>query len=374
MKIKGDLLVNKKIGIYLSSFSGGGAEREMIYLANEFSNRGYYVDLIIHRDAGPLSSLVDSKVHQIMINKTYLHDIFVLSSYMRKQKPSFIVSSMDMPNWFLVLAKLFSLTKTRISWRIVTHLSASKDNSKSKFPTLYKITYPVLSKMVNSVVCISNGCKQDFIENYFFGEKSKVSVIYNPAYIATIHDQIEESFTHQFYKKDLKVIISLGRLGIAKNFETLINAFHLAYKEDDSLRLIILGEGSLKSKLQNIINDLKLNQVISLHGFEINPYKYLAKADLFVLSSIYEGFGNVIVEALALNVPVVSTDCPSGPAEILENGKWGKLVPVGDSASMATAMIETLKKSPKQETLLRAKEFNIQSVVENYIKLMEVHK
>jgi glycosyltransferase involved in cell wall biosynthesis len=136
-------------------------------------------------------------------------------------------------------------------------------------------------------------------------------------------------------------------------------------------RLLILGEGALRNELQAQVDELNLSDVVKLHGFELNPYKYLAKSDLFVLSSIYEGFGNVIVEALALNVPVVSTDCPSGPSEILDNGTWGELVPINDPVTLSEAILRSLNTEQHNNTLTRAQEFSVQKVAKHYIALMQ---
>jgi len=360
--------MSKRIGLYLTSFSGGGAEREMIYLANEFANRGFGVDLFIHRNNGPLKSLVDNNVNQIIIDKNYLHDIFILAKYMRKSKPLFILSTLHIPNWTLSFAKLISFTTTRISWRVVISLSDSIKDSNSKISKLYSILYPLFEKNVDKIVCVSSGVAKDLVDNFLMNQ-NKIEVMYNPAYNSNIHELANQDFKHQWFNSDYKTVVALGRLATQKDFITLIKSFELVRETITNARLVIFGDGALKNDLEALIKKLSLENTVELFGFELNPYKYLAKADLFVLSSKFEGFGNVIVEALALNIPVVSTDCPSGPAEILENGEWGKLVPVGDSEAMANAIIETLNTSQKIETLERAKEFSVEKVADNYIEM-----
>lgn len=360
----------KKIGLYLVSFSGGGAEREMIYLANEFSRLGYTVDLIVHRNAGPLKSLVSRAVNMIVIDKTYLHDALFLAKYMRREKPLFMLSTLHVPNWTLSIAKFLSFTKTRISWRIVISLSESKKDGKGIIYKLLDWCYPLLSTNVNNVTCVSQGVAEDVISNFGVNQK-KVNVMYNPAYTTEIHELAEETFTHPWFGHNYKTITSLGRLSTQKDFKTLIDAFQKVNQQVADTRLLILGEGALRNELQSQIDELNLSDVVELHGFELNPYKYLAKSDLFVLSSIYEGFGNVIVEALALNVPVVSTDCPSGPSEILDNGTWGELVPINDPVALSEAILRSLAQKQHNDTLTRAQEFSVQKVASHYIALMQ---
>ncbi len=361
---------SKRIGLYLVSFSGGGAERELIYLANEFSSKGYDVDLIVHRASGPLESLVEKSVNKIIIDKTYIHDVFELARYMRSSRPLFMLSTLHVPNWVLSLAKLLSFTKTKIFWRVVISLSNSKKNGRGIVSRLLSICYPLLSHTVSSITCVSKGVADDLITNFSI-DKSKVNVMYNPAYTENIHQLANEPISHRWFNNNFKTIVSLGRLSKQKDFATLIHSFKTVHEYLDQTRLVIFGEGALHTELQDLISELDLTDVVELFGFEINPYKYLAKADLFVLSSIYEGFGNVIVEALALDVPVVSTNCPSGPSEILDNGEWGTLVAVGDNKALAKAVLNTLNSDEKMKTLIRAQSFSVHQVADGYIKMIQ---
>ncbi|MGF1792755.1 glycosyltransferase [Photobacterium profundum] len=360
---------NNRIALYLVSFSGGGAEREMIYLANEFAARGYIVDLIVHRNKGPLRKLISNNVNQVIIDKTYIHDVLALARYMQKEKPVFILSTLHLPNWALSVAKFISFTATKISWRIVISLSDSKKDGKGWITKFLKMCYPVFSLNVNKIICVSKGVADDLVSNFSIST-GRVRVMYNPAYSPEIHTLAKEDICHRWFNEEYKTVVSLGRLSTQKDFKTLILSFKEVYRSIDNARLVIFGEGILKNDLQYFVDKLGLTDVVELFGFEINPYKYLAKADLFVLSSIYEGFGNVIVEALALNIPVVSTNCPSGPSEILENGKWGKLVEVGDESALALAIVASLASSTQQDTLRRAEDFSVKKVVDRYVDMM----
>ncbi|GAM69584.1 alpha-1,4-N-acetylgalactosamine transferase PglH [Vibrio sp. JCM 19236] len=270
------------------------------------------MDLIVHRDSGPLKSLVSKQVNTITIDKSYISDLLFLASYMRRESPSFVLSTLHMPNWTLAIAKTLSGTSTKIFWRVVISLSNSKKDGKGVVSKLLNLCYPLLSRNVNKITCVSEGVAKDMSDN-FAVSKQKLNVMYNPAYTEGIHELSEEHVEHPWFDAQYNTVVSLGRLSTQKDFGTLIKAFRTVYDADSTSRLLILGEGGLRGQLQELVDSLGLTDVVSLHGFELNPYKYLARANVFVLSSIYEGFGNVIVEALALNVPVVSTDCPSGP-------------------------------------------------------------
>ncbi len=359
---------NNRIGLYLASYSGGGAEREMIYLANEFLSKGYSVDLIVHRNTGPLKSLVSCSINQIIIDKSYINDFFILLRYMRNVNPDFILSTLHLPNWILAISKLFSRTNVKISWRIVTSLSSAKKHDKSIIVKMFSLYY-LLSPKVDLIVAVSQGVADDLITKFHL-PKEKISVFHNPAYSRDIHVLSQEPIEHKWLNKKYKTVVSLGRLAVPKDFKTLISAFRKVSKKIENARLLILGDGPLRNELQNQIKQLDLSDTVELLGFDVNPYKFLSRANLFVLSSIYEGFGNVIVEAMALNIPIVSTDCPFGPAEILENGKWGKLVPVGNDELMANAIIESLKLRLTCSTLTHAKQFNVKNLAEKYIQSM----
>ncbi len=171
------------------------------------------------------------------------------------------------------------------------------------------------------------------------------------------------------------MILGVGRLVKQKNFATLIQAF-ARVRQQRPARLVILGDSDkreplVKPQLQRMIQELGLTEDVDLPGFVSNPYSYMAQANVFALSSIYEGFGNVVAEALAAGTPVVSTNCPSGPAEILDHGKYGNLVPVKDAPALASAILMTLKQSPRPERLKqRAADFSIDKVCDDYLRML----
>jgi glycosyltransferase involved in cell wall biosynthesis len=164
------------------------------------------------------------------------------------------------------------------------------------------------------------------------------------------------------------VILGVGRLTVQKDFPTLIRAF-ARVRQKRNARLLILGEGELRSELNALVAELGLQADVALPGFVENPFVFMRHASLFVLSSAWEGFGNVLVEAMACGMPVVSTDCPSGPAEILQNGKWGRLVPVGDVQALSEALLATLEESTHPDVAARAAECSVDRAVEGYLRV-----
>lgn len=169
---------------------------------------------------------------------------------------------------------------------------------------------------------------------------------------------------------DVPVIISAGRLNAIKNFPLLIEAFKLVRGKRNA-RLIILGEGEEREKLEEMIQDLGLDQDVDMPGFAENPFNYIAKANVYALTSFSESFSMALIEALAVGTPVVSNDCPHGPREVLENGR---LVPLGNSEKLAEAILNTLDEPIKPVDLNDIKHFTIDSAVDSYINLTKKDK
>jgi glycosyltransferase involved in cell wall biosynthesis len=171
-------------------------------------------------------------------------------------------------------------------------------------------------------------------------------------------------------ESNIPVVLSAGRLSEEKDFPTLLKAFVLAQKTRP-LRLVILGEGTARVWIQDFVKKHRLENIISLPGYKENPFSYMAHASVLVVSSKAEGMPMVLIEAMACGCPVVSTDCPSGPREILENGKFGRLVPVGDSRALAQALLQTIRNPlPKQLLIKEAENYCVERSVEAYYNLV----
>jgi glycosyltransferase involved in cell wall biosynthesis len=198
----------------------------------------------------------------------------------------------------------------------------------------------------------------------------RIQVVYNPVVTRQLLDMSRADVDSFWFADDKRpVILAAGRLTKQKDFATLIRAFALA-KSKANLRLVIIGEGEQRPRLERLIGEYSLQGAVLMPGFVDNPFAVMKRADLFVLSSAWEGLPNVLIQAMACGTPVVSTDCPSGPAEILENGKWGRLVPVGDAEELARAMLKTLKDKTHPDVTTRAAYFNLDRVVDAYLRLL----
>jgi glycosyltransferase involved in cell wall biosynthesis len=205
-------------------------------------------------------------------------------------------------------------------------------------------------------------------------EPERVHVVYNPVVTDDIFDLARESVAHPWLAaKELPVILGVGRLEAQKDFTTLIHAFAIVRRERPC-RLLILGEGNERPLLEATVHEVGLSTDVQLLGFVENPYAVMARSDVFVLSSRWEGFGNVLVEAMATGCSLVATDCPSGPREILQDGRLGPLVPPGDPAAMAAAILHSLQNPVDREALVTAaRAFTAAACADGYLDVIDRH-
>jgi len=360
----------EKVALFLPSLRGGGAERVMVNLARGFYDQGINVDLVLAKAEGPYLSEVPAGVRVIDLHSSrVLFSLPGLVRYLRRERPQSILSAMDHANIVAIWARKLSGVSCRVVVSVHSTLSRALMNIPNLrgylMPNLIRIFYP----LADAVIAVSNGVAEDFA-NITRLPRESIKVIYNPIVIPELLEKAKEAVEHPWFSRgEPPVILSVGRLTKAKDYPTLIRAFALVHRERPA-RLMILGEGEERPKLEALIQELGLDEDVSLPGFVDNPYAYMARAAVFVLSSAWEGFGNVLVEAMAVGTPVVATDCPSGPAEILEGGKWGKLVPVGDIEKIAKAIIETLEDLNCPDVTKRAQDFGIEKPVQNYLRVL----
>jgi glycosyltransferase involved in cell wall biosynthesis len=342
-------------------------------MANELISRGYEIDVLLVLAEGELLKNLDNRVNIIDFQEQRIRGSFPkLVKYLKKTKPSALIAFMWPLNSLALAANYlaFGMRKTQII--LTEHCSWSTVPRKSFFAEVLMkkiicFSYPFASK----VIAVSDGAKQDFIN--FTGLKfiNNLQTIYNP--VLNFDNLVIDShkLCEDWYQGSHHKILAVGNLKAIKDYVTLLKAFKIVSYVNDA-KLLVLGEGEMRQTLTKLVADLGLADRCNLIGQVKNPNFYYQCADLFVLSSIGEGLPTVIIEALAFGVPVVSTDCPNGPAEILKNGKYGKFVGVGDVEQLAYAMINSLGQKPDKIFLKsRAKDFEIAKSVDAYVELLE---
>ena len=362
--------LTRRVAIFLPSLRGGGAERVMVNLARGFVERGLQVDLVLAKAEGPYLSQVPQSVRVVDLkSKRVLYSLPGLVRYLRRERPKALLYAMDHANVVALWAKKLARVPTRVVVSVHSTISIATKRAKNMrgrmMPLFIRKFYP----WADAVVAVSKGVAEDLLKIAGL-PKEKIRVIYNPVITPDLLTKAEEPVDHPWFRPgEPPVILGIGRLTEAKDFPTLIRAFALVRKERPA-RLMILGEGEERPKLEALVRELGLEKDVALPGFVDNPYKYMKRAAVFVLSSRWEGLPTVLIEALALGMPVVSTDCPSGPREILNGGRWGRLVAVGDVGSMAKAIEETLARPVSQMAQGALSSFELATVIDRYLNVL----
>lgn len=353
----------------LISFSGaGGVERMMSNLIRGFAEQGHPLDLLTLRADGPHLAGLPEAVTPIPLGSRHtLLALPALVRYLRRQRPVALLVAKDRAGRLAVLARALSGVPTRLVLRLGTHLSAAmaERSALSRSVRFWPIRrlYPYLDQ----IVAVSQGVAEDTARIARIPPE-RIRVIRNPVITPELQTLAAQPLTHPWLQPGAPpLILAAGRLQRQKDFPTLLRAF-ARLVETLEARLLILGEGRGRAALERLIQTLGLGGRVELAGFQPNPYAFMARARLFVLSSAWEGSPNVLTEAMALGTPVVATDCPSGPREILGEGRFGPLVPVGDSLALAGAMAQALR-DPLPGPALRAAvaEYNLDTSAAAYL-------
>ncbi len=365
------------IMFFLPSLGGGGAERTVIQLANNLVRQGRKVDVVvcdISGVKGKLLSEVDPQIQLIDLScGRVANAIFPLKKLLQAVDYDVLVATQTHSNIIAALARRLAKSQVQLILREVSTPSKNmklQGMAKWLLKTLVKMTYPSASQ----VVCVSNGVLEDFREYYAYAQNNLVT-IYNPVIDEIYAEKQQATVEHRFFQPEHKVILAVGRLTEAKNFGFLIRSFHALHQYHPETRLIILGEGELRAEFESLIQQLGLAGVVDLPGFDPNPYAYFKYAELFVLSSNWEGLPGVLIQALASKIKVVSTNCPSGPKEILADAKFGLLVECNDLAGMTAAMQQAIfgeyVRYDDTELAEHCLQFHKHTVQQRYLELME---
>jgi glycosyltransferase involved in cell wall biosynthesis len=370
---------NKRIGLLITPMTGNGGDRVVLNLSQAFAKLGYRVDLVVpevtdyhRRIMESLPSEIRTVDFKLPVTRwIYFRKLFKLKQYLEQTEPLVLLANGDYVG-LANAAKKISCSKTKIIQ--VVHVSVSHyfDNLTSLRTRLKCFFLKQFYRSSDGIITVSQGVAQDLSQLTNIPLK-RIQTIYNPIVTPDLIEQAKLPLSHPWFMPEQPpVILGAGRLHPQKDFATLIRAFAKLRQRRSARLLIIGGEPDQKAMLQNLIRELHLEQDAQLFGFSDNPYAFMSHAAVFALSSQYEGFGNVLVEAMATGTPVVSTDCKSGPAEILDYGKYGKLTPVGDPDALAEALLETLDKPVDCKTLQsRADEFTDMAIANQYIDFIK---
>jgi glycosyltransferase involved in cell wall biosynthesis len=364
----------KKLAVLVSFSGAGGVEKMITRLLQEFIRYPLHIDLLLIKDQGFDANKMPAGINLIKLKSRHTSTAMnEVSQYLSTQKPDAMLVAKDRAGRMAVKARRKAGVNTRLVLRLGTNLSTAMQG-KSVIARWFRYNpirrlYPALDK----IVAVSQGVADDTIRISGM-DCEKVCVIRNPVITAQLQRLATQSPPHAWLQKGHKipVILGAGRLTRQKDFATLINAFHHLLNRIDA-RLILLGEGPLRGKLQEQIEAYGLADQIDLPGFQTNPYVWMKHADLFVLSSLWEGSPNVLTEAMALGIPVVSTDCPSGPAELLDRGRIAPLVAPGDAAALAEAMEWVLKNGADVDLIKAAvQEYNARTSAQHYLEALNL--
>lgn len=386
------------IAFFLSSLAGGGAERVVLSLAAEFAGRGLRVDLVLANLRGELVSAIPPSIRlvelgaaalptvlatllrlpsrtwrtvlptMIMRRRKKLRSLPRLVRYLQTEVPQVVLSSTDLPNLLALWAGWLARVDTRLFLKADNSLKTWVDNTQDplrrKLPQLICQWYP----HAHGIAAVSAGLAAELAAMAHLAS-DRISVIYNPIDCGRIGALAAVPVDHPWFQtRRIPVILAAGRLHPQKDYPTLLQAFASLRKQREA-RLAILGEGPERERLQTLSNELGISGDVHLMGFQSNPFAYMVRSAVFVLSSAWEGLSNVLIEALVCGCRVVSTDCPHGPAEVLAGGRYGLLVPVGEPEALAQAIQKSLDGTTDPEKLRqRARQFDIETVADRYLQ------
>ena len=341
----------------------------MLNLAIGMAQHDVNVDLVLAAATGPYLKMVPPEVRVVDLKAgRVLSSLPMLARYLREEKPVGMVSALDHANVVALWASWLAGGQSRVAVCMQNTPSQDAHHANSIQGRLTPLAMKLFYPWATGIVGVSQGVVDDFIK--LTGIRQRVQVIHNPVVTPDLFRRAEEPVEHPWLQHDQPpVLLGVGRLTGQKNFPNLIHAFAEVCGQH-RCRLMILGEGEDRPALEALVRELGLEAEVSLPGFVQNPYAYMKRAAMFVLSSDWEGLPTVLIEALALGTPVVATDCPSGPMEILRNGTLGRLVPMKNSSALAQAIAATLAEPPQPVSEEAYAGYTQEVVVNQYLQLL----
>jgi len=354
------------IAFFLPSLRGGGAQRVIVNLAQGIVQRGERVDVALAINDGVFLDQLPPEVRVIDLGAGRLMgSLFPLVRYLRRERPRVLISSMSHANLVALWAARLAGRGTPVMVTVHNTMSESTGSNGGLERRLLRAFYP----WATWIVAVSRGAADDLARTTGV-PRSRVEVVYNPVITPNILALARHPPDHPWYDPGgPPVILGVGRLTRQKDFLTLVRAF-AELRRRRPARLIILGEGEARPALEALVAELGVDEDVALPGFRDNAPAYMARSALFVLSSVWEGLPTVLIEALAAGTSVVSTDCPSGPREILQEGRLGTLVPLGNAPALASAMEVALDCGGPPVPTGALTAFTLDAAVDHYLRLI----
>ena len=360
----------QRVAIFTANMDGGGAERAMLKLAGGIADHGYDVDLVLSRAEGHYLQEVPDSVRIVDLHaRRVLSSIPGLVRYLRRERPNAMLTSMNYVNIVGIWARTLARVDTRLIVNEQNALSLEAAHSPRRrhrlMPRLIKRFYP----WADGVTSVARGTADDLVSTAGVSP-NLIEVVHNPIVTTELRELVAEPLGHPWFGPgQVPVVLGVGRLAPQKDFGTLIRAFARVIVRRPC-RLMILGDGPERASLEAIVAERGLTGSVDLPGWISNPYPYMAHAGVFVLSSRWEGLPSVLIEALFCEVPVVATDCLSGPREILEGGRYGALVPVGDEEALAAAIETALAGELSPPPAESWEPYEQETVVRRYLEVL----
>jgi glycosyltransferase involved in cell wall biosynthesis len=361
----------RPIAFFLPSAVGGGAERVAINLIEDMTARGLTVDLVLATATGRFMNQLPRAARFVDLRAgRVITSVLPLARYIRKERPRVVVSSQSHANVVALWAARLARRETPV---VVTEHNTRSQAAlheglveRRMWPRLMRTFYPWAA----SVVAVSRDAADDFARAAGL-PRERVEVVYNPVITPQLLELARQAPDHPWFGPGQPpVILGVGRLTPQKDFPTLLRAFAEVRRERE-VRLVILGEGEDRDALLALSRELGIGDSFDLPGFRKNAMAYMAASAMFVLSSAFEGLPTVLIEALATGTQVVSTNCPSGPREILQDGRLGTLVPVGDAAALAAAIRTRLDHPSPPAPAEALAPFTSEAAVDHYLRIIQ---
>ncbi|MGI8777100.1 MAG: glycosyltransferase [Acidimicrobiales bacterium] len=353
----------------LPDLVGGGAERVFLDIASGLLARSVSVDIVVVRDKGELRSKVPAGARTVVLGSDEVSRcVPALRRHLRSERPRAVVSALSHMNLATIVADRLVRPRVPVMVTQHNHLSTSTAHAHRRsdrfMPRLIRLGYPFADR----IVAVSQGVADDLVATTGL-RPDRVEVIYNPVVFDRIAAAAESAVSHPWLAaKTGPVVVAMGRLVDQKDFATLIRA---VARLPEECRLVILGEGPARPRLEALAVELGIAGRVDLPGYSANPYPALRAADVFVLSSRWEGLPTVLIEALTFDTPIVATDCPSGPREILDGGAWGRLAPPADPVRLADAIGEALA-DPRVDRPQARLPYRLETVTQRYLELLDL--